>query len=162
MRLTPESYEALTGERFELPEKPSIAVLPFQNMNGDPEHEYFADGMSEDIITALSKMPDLIVIARNSTFVYKDRAVDIRQVGQELGVRHVLEGSIRKSGDRFRITAQLVSAESGDHIWAERYDRTLDDVFAVQDEITRNIIIELRVKLGRGIVKGAPRPVRQT
>ena len=150
LRLTPESYEALTGERFEFPEKPSIAVLPFQNMNGDPEQEYFADGMSEDIITALSKMPDLIVIARNSTFVYKGRAVDIRQVGQELGVRHVLEGSIRKSGDRIRITAQLVSAESGDHIWAERYDRTLDDVFAVQDEITRNIIIELRVKLGRG------------
>jgi len=150
LKLTPESYEALTGERFEIPKRPSIAVLPFQNMNGDPEQEYFADGMSEDIITALSKMPDLIVIARNSTFVYKGRAVDIRQVGQELGVRHVLEGSIRKNGDRIRITAQLVSAESGNHIWAERYDRTLDDVFAVQDEITRNIVIELRVKLGRG------------
>ncbi|RZV48634.1 MAG: adenylate/guanylate cyclase domain-containing protein, partial [Pseudomonadales bacterium] len=107
-KLSPESYEALMGERLEIPDKPSIAVLPFHNMSGDPDQKYFADGMSEDIITALSRVPDLIVIARNSTFVYKERAVDVRQVGQELGVSHVLEGSIRKAGDRIRITAQLV------------------------------------------------------
>jgi adenylate cyclase len=149
-KLSPESYEALMGERLELPDKPSIAVLPFQNMSGDPDQEYFADGMSEDIITALSRVPDLIVIARNSAFVYKGRAVDVRQVGQELGVRHVLEGSIRKGGDRIRITAQLVDAQSGDHVWAERYDRKLDDIFEVQDEISRHIVTELQVNLGLG------------
>ena len=149
-KLSRDSYEALTGERLELPNKPSIAVLPFQNLSGDHEQEFFADGMSEDIITALSRVPDLIVIARNSTFVYKGRAVDVRQIGQELGVRHVLEGSIRKSGDRIRITAQLVDTQSGDHVWAERYDRKLDDIFVVQDEITRNIVIELQVKLVTG------------
>jgi adenylate cyclase len=148
--LSPESYEALMGERLEIPDKPSIAVLPFHNMSGDPDQEYFADGMSEDIITALSRVPDLIVIARNSTFVYKGRAVDVRQVGQELGVRHVLEGSIRKGGDRIRITAQLVDAQNGDHVWAERYDRKLDDIFAVQDEISRSIVTELQVNLGLG------------
>jgi len=149
-KLSRDSYVALTGERLELPNKPSIAVLPFQNLSGDHEQEFFADGMSEDIITALSRVPDLIVIARNSTFVYKGRAVDVRQIGQELGVRHVLEGSIRKSGDRIRITAQLVDTQSGDHVWAERYDRKLDDIFVVQDEITRNIVIELQVKLVTG------------
>ncbi len=149
-KLSPESYEALMGERLELPDKPSIAILPFQNMSGDPDQEYFADGMSEDIITALSRVPDLIVIARNSTFVYKGRAVDVRQVGQELGVRHVLEGSIRKGGDRIRITAQLIDAQSGDNVWAERYDRKLDDIFVVQDEISRNIVTELQVNLGHG------------
>jgi adenylate cyclase len=145
-----DSYEALTGERLELPNKPSIAVLPFQNMSGDSEQEFFADGMSEDIITALSRLPNLVVIARNSTFVYKGRAIDVREVGRDLAVSHVLEGSIRKSGERLRITAQLVDTRDGDHVWAERYDRNLDDIFAVQDEITHNIAIELQVKLVRG------------
>jgi adenylate cyclase len=148
--LSPEAYEALTGERLELPDKPSIAVLPFQNMSDDPEQEYFADGMSEDIITALSRVPDLVVISRNSTFVYKGRAVDVREVGRELGVAHVLEGSIRKSANRLRITAQLVDTQNGDHTWADRYDRKLDDIFAIQDEITHNIVVELQVKLGTG------------
>ena len=149
-QLTPDTFKALIGERLELPDKPSIAVLPFKNMSGDPEQEYFADGMSEDVITALSRIPDLVVIARNSTFVYKERAVDVRQVGRELGVGHVLEGSIRKSGDRLRITAQLVNTQSGDHVWAERFDRNLDDIFAVQDEITHNIVVELQVQLVTG------------
>jgi adenylate cyclase len=149
-KLSPDSYETLTGERLELPDTPSIAVLPFNNMSGDPEQEYFADGMSEDIISTLSRLPELIVIARNSSFAYKGRAIDVRLVGQELGVGHVLEGSIRKSGDRLRITAQLVSTESGDHVWAERYDRILDDIFAIQDEITHNIVVELQAQLVSG------------
>ena len=148
--LSAESYEVLTGERFELPAKPSIAVLPFLNMSGDPEQEFFADGMSEDIITALSRISNLVVISRNSTFVYKGLAVDVRQVGSDLAVSHVLEGSIRKAGDRLRITAQLVETQGGEHIWAERFDRKFDDIFAVQDEITQNIVIELSVKLVAG------------
>src|SRR5437667_7579170 len=116
-----------------LPDKPSIAVLPFQNMSGDPEQEFFADGIAEDIITALSRYPSLFVIARNSSFSFKGRAVDVKQVGRELGVRYVLEGSLRKSGNRVRVTAQLVEAEAGNHVWAERYDRDLADTFAVQD-----------------------------
>jgi adenylate cyclase len=122
-----------------LPDKPSIAVLPFQNMSGDPEQEYFADGMVEDIITALSRIRWLFVIARNSAFVYKRKAVDIKEVGRELGVRYVLEGSIRKSSTRVRITAQLLDAHTAVHIWADRYDRDLSDVFAVQDEITATV-----------------------
>lgn len=129
---------------------PSIAVLPFQNMSGEPEQEHFADGMSEEIITALSRVPGLIVIARNSTFVYKDRAVDVRHVGRDLLVNHLLEGSIRKMGDRLRITAQLVDTQSGDHLWAERYDRKLEDIFSVQDEISHNIVVELHSKLVAG------------
>ncbi len=149
-RLLPEAFEALTGERLELPNKPSIAILPFQNMSGDPEQEFFADGMSEDIITVLSRVSNLVVMARNSTFVYKGQAVNVRQVGRDLGVRFVLEGSVRKAGDRIRITAQLVDAQSGDHVWAERYDRKLDDIFAVQDEITREIVVALSVNLAHG------------
>ena len=122
-----------------LPDKPSIAVLPFQNMSGDPEQEYFADGMVEEIITALSRIRWLFVIARNSSFTYKGRAVDINQVGRELGVRYVLEGSVRKGGNRVRITAQLIDAIAGTHVWAERYDRDLSDIFAVQDEITASV-----------------------
>jgi adenylate cyclase len=122
-----------------LPDRPSIAVLPFQNMSGDAEQEYFADGMVEDIITALSRFKSLFVIARNSSFTYKGRAVDIKQVGRELGVRYVLEGSIRKGGNRVRLTAQLIDALSGAHVWAERYDRDLSDVFAVQDELTASV-----------------------
>ena len=126
-----------------LPDKPSVAVLPFTNMSGDPEQEFFADGIAEDVITALSRYSSLFVIARNSSFTYKGRAVDVKQVGRELGVRYVLEGSLRKSGKRFRITAQLVEAESGKHVWAERYDRDFADIFALQDEITEAVTIAL-------------------
>src|SRR5215472_6229326 len=122
-----------------LPAKPSIAVLPFANMSGDPEQEYFADGIAEDIITLLSKSRALFVIARNSTFSYKGRAADVRQIGRELGVRYVLEGSVRKAGNRVRVTGQLIEAATGGHLWAERYDRDLTDIFAVQDQITANV-----------------------
>jgi adenylate cyclase len=124
-----------------LPDKPSIAVLPFANMSVDQEQEFFADGIAEDVITALSRYPSLFVIARNSSFTYKDRAVDVKEIGRELGVRYVLEGSLRKAANRIRITAQLVEAETGRHVWAERYDRDLADIFAVQDEITEAVTI---------------------
>jgi len=120
--------------------RPSIAVLPFANMSGDDGQEYFADGMVEDIITGLSRIRWLFVIARNSSFIYKGRAVDVKQVGRELGVRYVLEGSVRKAGNRVRITGQLIDTETGAHIWADRYDRSLDDIFALQDEITLGVI----------------------
>ena len=123
-----------------LPDKPSIAVLPFTNMSGDAEHEYFADGIAEDIITGLSRLRWLFVIARNSSFAYKGRNVDVRQVGRELGVRYILEGSVRRGGNQVRITGQLLEAETGNHLWAERYDRATSDVFAIQDEITENVI----------------------
>jgi adenylate cyclase len=126
-----------------LPDKPSIAVLPFTHMSGDPEQEFFADGITEDVITALSRYPSLFVIARNSCFTYKGRAVDVKQVGRELGVRYVLEGSLRKAGNRIRVTAQLVEAESNKHVWAERYDRDLANIFAVQDEITEAATIAI-------------------
>jgi len=129
------------------PEPPSIAVLPFNNMSGDPEQEYFSDGITEDIITDLSKIAGLMVIARNSSFAYKGRSVDIRNVGRELGVRSVLEGSIRRAGNRVRITAQLIDAATGGHVWADRFDRDLTDIFAVQDEVTRQIVDALKVKL---------------
>ncbi len=122
-----------------LPDKPSIAVLPFQNMSGDPEQEYFADGMVEEIITALSRIHWLFVIARNSTFTYKGQAVDVKQVGRELGVRYVLEGSVRKAGNRVRITAQLIDAETGTHLWADRFDGSLEDVFELQDKIAVSV-----------------------
>ena len=123
-----------------LPDRPSIAVLAFTNMSGDAEQEYFADGIAEDIITALSQIRWLFVIARNSSFTYKGRAVDLKQVGRELGVRYVLEGSVRRAGNRLRITAQLIDAPTGAHVWAERYDRTLEDIFAIQDEITTSVV----------------------
>jgi len=126
-----------------LPDKPSIAVLPFTNMSADPEQEFLADGIAEDVITALSRYPSLFVIARNSSFTYKGRAVDVKQIGRELGVRYVLEGSLRKSGNRIRVTAQCVEAETGKHVWAERYDRELADIFAVQDEITEAATIAI-------------------
>jgi adenylate cyclase len=122
-----------------LPEKASIAVLPFQNMSGDPEQEFFADGIAEDVITLLSKSRGLFVIARNSTFTYKGRAIDVKAVGRELGVRYVLEASVRKAANRVRVTAQLIEAATGGHLWAERYDRDLTDIFAVQDEITASV-----------------------
>jgi adenylate cyclase len=120
-----------------LPDKPSIAVLPLANMSSDPDQEFFADGIAEEVITALSRYPSLFVIARNSSFTYKSRAVDVKQVGRELGVRYVLEGSLRRAGNRIRVTAQLVEAETGKHVWAERYDRDLADIFVVQDEIAQ-------------------------
>jgi adenylate cyclase len=126
-----------------LPDKPSVAVLPFTNMSGDPEQEFFSDGIAEDIITALSRYPSLFVIARNSSFTYKRRAVDLKQVGRELAVRYVLEGSVRKAGKRIRVTAQLVEAETAKHVWAERYDRDLSDIFALQDEITEAVTIAI-------------------
>jgi adenylate cyclase len=126
-----------------LPDKPSIAVLPFANMSVDPEQEFFADGIAEDVITALSRYPSLFVIARNSSFTYKGRAIDVKQIGRELGVRYVLEGSLRKSGNRIRVTSQLVEAETGKHVWAERYDRDLADIFALQDEITEAVTIAI-------------------
>jgi TolB-like protein/DNA-binding winged helix-turn-helix (wHTH) protein len=126
-----------------LPDKPSIAVLAFTNLSGDPEQEYFADGIAEDIITTLSKSRWLFVIARNSSFTYKGRAVDIKQVARELGVRYVLEGSVRKAGNRIRITGQLIDAATGTHLWAERYDRDLSDIFALQDEITASVAMAI-------------------
>jgi adenylate cyclase len=130
-----------------LPDKPSIAVLAFTNMSGDPEQEYFSDGISEDIITDLSKLSELYVIARNSSFTYKGKPVDVKQVGRELGVRYVLEGSVRKAGNRVRVTGQLIDAANGAHIWADRFDRDLTDIFAVQDELTQEIISALKIKL---------------
>jgi adenylate cyclase len=130
-----------------LPDKPSIAVLPFQNLSGDPEQEYFADGMAEDIITALSKLRWFFVIARNSSFAYKGKSVDVRQVARELGVRYVLEGSVRKAGNRLRATTQLVDATTGNHIWAQRYDCEIADIFAVQDEITESVVASIEPEL---------------
>jgi adenylate cyclase len=126
-----------------LPDKPSIAVLPFTNMSGDPEQEFVSDGVAEDVITALSHYPSLFVIARNSSFTYKGRSVDVKQVGRELGVRYVLEGSVRKAGNKIRVTAQLIEAVTSNHVWAERYDRDLTDIFAVQDELTQALTIAL-------------------
>jgi len=135
---------------FPLPDRPSIAVLPFDNLSKDPEQEYFSDGLTEEIITALSRVPKLFVIARNSTFTYKGKPVKVDQVAEELGVKYVLEGSVRKAEDKVRITAQLIDALKGHHLWAERYDRDLKDIFAVQDDITKNIITALQVKLTEG------------
>jgi len=129
-----------TGQNPIVPDRPSIAVLSFQNMSGDPEQEYFVDGIVDDIITGLSRIRWLFVIARNSSFAYKGKAIDVKQMGHELGVRYILEGGVRKAGSRIRLTAQLVEAETGAHLWAERYDRLLDDIFAVQDEITMSVI----------------------
>ena len=128
-------------------DRPSIAVLPFANMSGDPEQEYFADGISEDIITGLSKLRWFFVIARNSSFTYKGKAVDVKRVARELGVRYVLEGSVRKGGNRVRITAQLIDAATNNHIWADRYDGDLTDIFALQDEITKKVVAAIEPKL---------------
>ncbi len=135
---------------FPLPDRPSIAVMPFTNMSVDPEQEFFSDGLTEEIITALSKVPKLFVIARDSTFTYRGKPVKVKQVAEELGVRYVLEGNVRKVGDKIRITAQLIDALTGHHLWAERYDRNLIDIFAVQDEITKKIITAMQVKLTNG------------
>jgi len=147
VKIEPASVEKMA---YPLPDKPSIAVLPFDNMSGDPEQEYFSDGITEQIITGLSNVPKLFVISRNATFTYKGKPVKPRQVAEELGVQYVLEGSVQKSGDRIRITAQLIDALSGHHLWAEHYDRELTDIFAVQDELTIKIMTAMRVKLTSG------------
>ncbi|KJZ67664.1 winged helix-turn-helix domain-containing protein [Pseudomonas fluorescens] len=140
-----------------LPDKPSITVLPFHNLSGDPEQEYFADGMVEDIITALSRIRWLFVIARNSSFTYKGRAVDVKGVGQELGVRYVLEGSVRKSGNKVRITGQLIDATTGTHIWAERFEGMLDDIFELQDQIAASVVGAISPQLERAEIERAKR-----
>jgi adenylate cyclase len=152
LRPTPPPREVASKEKmaFPLPDKPSIAVLPFVNMSEDPKQEYFSDGMTEDLITDLSKTSGLMVIARNSTFTYKGKPVKIKQVAEELGVRYVLEGSVRRSGDVIRINAQLIDAMTGVHLWAERYDGTMSKVFALQDEITQKIVSALEVQLTGG------------
>jgi adenylate cyclase len=146
------TVEVASVERmaFPLPDKPSIAVLPFVNMSGDPEQEYFSDGITEEIITGLSKVPRLFVIARNSTFTYKGKPVKVQQVAEDLGVRYVLEGSVRRAEDRVRVTAQLADATTGKHLWAEKYDRDVKDIFALQDEITLKVVAAIQVKLTEG------------
>jgi adenylate cyclase len=146
-RVEPASVEKMANP---LPDKPSIAVLPFDNMSGDAEQEYFSDGLSEEIITALSKTSKLFVIARNSSFTYKGKPVKVQQISRELGVKYVLEGSVRKADDRIRVTAQLVDAQNGNHLWADRYDRELKDLFTLQDDITMKVITALEVKLTEG------------
>jgi len=144
-----QSAAALGEVDLSLPDRPSIAVLPFTNMSGDPEQEYFVDGVTEDIITELSRFHSLFVIARNSSFSYKGKSPDVRQVGKELGVRYVLEGSIRRVGNRIRVTAQLIDSLTGSHIWAERYDRELADVFAIQEDVTRRIVAGIAPEVER-------------
>jgi TolB-like protein/class 3 adenylate cyclase len=154
---TPNALPIQTTAALALPEKPSIAVLPFQNMSGDPEQEYFADGMVEEIITVLSRIRWLFVIARNSSFTYKGKAVDVKQVGRELGVRYVLEGSVRKGGSRVRITAQLIDAATGTHLWADRFDGSLEDVFELQDKVTANVVGAIAPKLEQVEISRAKR-----
>jgi len=146
----PQAVGAAQAGPPAVPHKPSIAVLPFTNMSGDAEQEYFSDGISEDLITDLSKISGLFIIARNSTFAYKGRSVKVQEIGRDLGVRFVLEGSIRKAGNRVRITAQLIDAGSGGHLWAERFDRELTDIFATQDEVVEKIVAALAVNLTQG------------
>ena len=150
VKIDAEPGTDLTASPLQAPERPSIAVLPFQNMSGDPEQEHFCDGLVEDIITTLSKLAGLRVIARNSSFVYKGRSVDVREAAKLLGVRYVLEGSVRRSGNRVRVTVQLIDAKDGTHLWAERYDRAIEDIFAIQDEITLVLATEMQVKLTEG------------
>ena len=140
-----------------LPDKPSIAVLPFTNLSGDPEQDYFADGMVEDIITGLARIKWIFVIARNSSFAYRGKAMDVKEIGRELGVRYVLEGSVRKSGNRVRITAQLIDTGTGTHIWADHYDRALDDIFAVQDELTTSVVGVIEPSLRKAEIERARR-----
>jgi TolB-like protein/Tfp pilus assembly protein PilF len=142
-----QSGRAMEAPVLALPDKPSIAVLPFQNMSGDPEQDYFADGIVEEIITALSRFRELFVIARNSSFTYKNRVVNVKEVGRELGVRYVLEGSVRKAANRVRITAQLIDAITGAHLWADRIDGTFDDIFLLQDRVTENVVGAIAPKI---------------
>jgi len=155
MRAASDKPAADSATPLPLPDKPSIAVLPFQNMSGDPEQEYFADGIVEDIITALSRFKSLFVIARNSSFTYKGKSVDIKQIGRELGVRYVLEGSVRKAGGRVRITGQLIDALSGVHIWADRFDGAYDDIFELQDQVTTRVVGAIAPKLEEAEIRRA-------
>src|ERR1700674_1231467 len=145
------------GVPLALPDKPSIAVLPFANMSGDPEQEYFADGMVEEITTAIARLPWLFVIARNSAFTYKGKVVDVKQVARELGVRYVLEGSVRKGGNRVRITGQLIDAATGNHIWADRFDGALDDVFELQDQVAASVAGAIEPRLRQSEIERANR-----
>jgi TolB-like protein len=156
-RVRPAGAAANARPVLALPDKPSIAVLPFQNLSGDPAQEYFADGMVEDIITALSRFRNLFVISRNSSFTYKGHAVDVKQVGRELGVRYVLEGSVRKAANRVRITAQLIDATTGAHLWADRFDGALEDIFALQDQVTESVVGAIAPKLERAEIARAQR-----
>jgi adenylate cyclase len=153
----PSTTGAPTGAPLALPDKPSIAVLPFQNMSGDPAQDYFADGIVEEIITALSRMRSLFVIARNSSFTYKGGAVDVKQVGRDLGVRYVLEGSVRKAGSRVRITGQLIDTSTGAHLWAERFDGGLEDIFDLQDQVTASVVGAIAPKLEQAEIERAQR-----
>jgi adenylate cyclase len=152
---SPETNQATTSSprNTEIPDKPSIAVLPFTNMSGDPEQEYFSDGITEDIITELSRFSALFVIARHSSFVFKGQTIDLKEVGDRLGVRYLVEGSVRKAGNRVRITAQLIDATTGDHIWAERYDRGIEDIFEVQDEVTHAIVATLPGQIEKAVAE---------
>jgi adenylate cyclase len=150
VQMETDSAVARLNESLELPEKPIIAVLPFTNLSGDKEQNYFSDGLTEEIMTTLSKLPNLLVIDRYSTFTYKGKPVKVKQVAEELGVSHMLEGSVRKAGDKVRITAQLIDTLTGHHLWSERYDRALKDIFEIQDQIAMNILTALQVKLTHG------------
>jgi TolB-like protein/Flp pilus assembly protein TadD len=155
-----ESPSALAEQPLAVPDKPSVAVLPFTNMSGDPEQDYFSDGITEDIITELSRFGLLFVIARNSSFVFRGAAVDVSEVGRKLGVRYVVEGSVRRSGKRVRVTAQLIDAATGNHVWAERYDRDLEDIFAVQDEVVQAIVATLAQRVSAAeVVRTTRRPI---
>jgi TolB-like protein len=154
---TTPTIPPVVGSSVPLPDKPSIAVLPFQNMSGDAEQEYFADGMVEEITTSISRLPWLFVIARNSSFTYKGRAVDVKQVAKELGVRYVLEGSVRKAGNRVRITGQLIDTNTGAHIWADRFDGALDDIFELQDQVASSVVGAIEPKLRQSEIERANR-----
>ncbi len=156
-RVRPSGTAATTRPSLPLPDKPSIAVLPFQNMSGDPEQDYFTDGIVEEIITALSHFRQLFVIARNSSFTYRGRAVDVKQVGRELGVRYVLEGSVRKAGNKVRITAQLIDATTGAHLWADRFDGGLEDIFDLQDQVTGKVVGAIAPRLEQAEIERAKR-----
>src|SRR5262249_49313230 len=145
------------GAPLPLPDKPSIAVPPFENMSGDPEQEYFVDGMVEEITTAISRLPWLFVIARNSSFTYKGKAVDVKQVARGLGVRYMLEGSVRKAGNRVRITGQLIDTTTGAHIWADRFDGALDDIFELQDQVASSVAGAIEPKLRQSEIERASR-----
>ena len=155
--LPPTSEDTRAAPALALPDRPSIAVLPFENLSGDPEQEYFADGMVEDIITALSRMRWLFVIARNSSFTYRGRVVDVKQVGHELGVRYIIEGGVRKAADRVRITAQLIDTATGVHIWADRFDGGIEDVFDLQDRMTESIVAAIAPTLEQAEIERAKR-----
>jgi TolB-like protein len=147
---SPPGRPDATAAPLRLPDKPSIAILPFANMGGDKDQEHLADGLVEDTLTALSQVSSLFVVARNSSFAFKGKNADVRDVGRQLGVRYVMEGSVRRSGDRLRVTAQLIDAADGSHIWAERYDRRVQDLFDIQDELTKEIVTALRIQLTDG------------